>query len=47
MEGFTDLACHCYRRYIAYKPEDTEFYIDYLLQNDLLEEALDLYLEIL
>lgn len=47
MEDFTELACHAYRRYIAFKPEDTEYYIDYLLQSDLLEEALDLYLSIL
>jgi pre-mRNA-splicing factor SYF1 len=44
LENYTETACHVYRRYIAFKPEDTEHYIDYLLKNDLLEEALELYL---
>lgn len=47
IEDFTETACHAYRRYISFKPEDTEYYIDYLLKNDLLEEALDLYVKIL
>ena len=47
LEGLTDTACHIYRRYLKFKPEHTELYIDYLLKHDLLEEALELYLYIL
>ncbi len=47
LENYTETACHVYRRYIAFKPEDTEHYIEYLLKNDLLEEALELYLQII
>ena len=47
LEDFTETGCHFFRRYIQFKPEDTEDYIDYLLKNDLLEEALEQYLLIL
>ena len=47
LEDFTDTACNVYRRYIEFSPEDTEYYIDFLLKNDLLEEALDLYKKLL
>ena len=47
IEDFSETACHIYRRYIEYKPEDSEFFLDYLLRNDLLEEALDLYLRMI
>jgi pre-mRNA-splicing factor SYF1 len=40
LEDYTATACHFYRRYIELRPQDTEDYIDYLLKNDLLEEAL-------
>jgi pre-mRNA-splicing factor SYF1 len=46
-EGFTQTVQNAFRRYIEFKPEDTENYIDYLLRNDLLEEALDLYIKLL
>ncbi|CDW87965.1 pre-mrna-splicing factor syf1-like [Stylonychia lemnae] len=47
LEDYTETACNIYRRYIDFKPEDTEYYVDYLLKNENLEEALDLYLKIL
>ena len=47
LEDYTSTAFHFFRRYIKYRPEDTEDYIDYLLKNDLLEEALELYVTIL
>jgi pre-mRNA-splicing factor SYF1 len=47
LDEYTATACHFYRRYIEFKPQDSEDYIDYLLKNDLLEEALELYVKIL
>jgi len=47
LEEFTETAQYVYRRYIEFKPEVTEDYIDFLLTNDLLEEALELYVKIL
>lgn len=47
LEDHTETAQFVYRRYVQFKPEDTEDYIDYLLRNDILEEALDLYIKVL
>ncbi|TNV83299.1 hypothetical protein FGO68_gene1183 [Halteria grandinella] len=47
LEGQVETACHFYRRYLILKPQAREEYITFLLTNDRLEEALELYIEIL
>jgi len=36
-----------YQRYIKLKPEKTLEYLDFLLKNDLLEDALSLYVKLI
>lgn len=47
LDELTDTAKHVYSRYVEFKPSGIEDYIDYLLRNDLLEDALDQYYKIL
>lgn len=44
---FAPLANLAYKRYVKLKPDKHLDYLDFLLQNDLLEEALSLYLNII
>jgi hypothetical protein len=36
-----------YLRYIQFNPSSTEDYIDFLIRHDLLEDAFDLYIQII
>lgn len=41
------IANQAFKRYIKLKPDKTLDYLDFLLQNDLLEDALTMYLQII
>jgi len=46
-EDYPAVAIHAYKRFIKLKPDKSLDYLDFLLRNDLLKEALSFYVDLL